>query len=325
MAQSKEKKRFAWVHSQVSGRLTADRLLYKAEVDAHEQVIKQAKAHYEERLVDQIKDNPKVFWNYTRHFTCSSSTVETIISGNTRLTKGEDKAELLNEHFSSVTREEPPIDFALPEDPSLENILLDFDISPEQVRSKLLKLKANKGSGPDNININFLRQCPDLDFPLSSLFNKSLSTGRLPQDWRDANICPLFKKGSRTDVNNYRPVALTSQIVKLLERLFQDHILNLISLNKTLNCNQHGFQDKCSCVTQLLECMNDWTDNWDKALETDIIYLDFCKAFDSVPHNRLILKIKQLGIRRKVLYWIKNFLCNRRNKLRNLLISQISS
>ena len=110
-------------------------------------------------------------------------------------------------------------------------------------------------------------------------------------------------------------MSLTSQIVKLLERVFQDKILGLVSRNKTISCHQHGFQSRCSCISQLLECLNDWTDQYDKNISTDVIYLDFAKAFDTVPHKRLIHKLRAYGIRGKVLHWIRNFLGHRRQKV----------
>ncbi|MEN8123309.1 MAG: reverse transcriptase family protein [Bacteroidota bacterium] len=137
----------------------------------------------------------------------------------------------------------------------------------------------------------------------------------LPHDWTDANISSIHKKGSKLSPNNYRPISLTSQIIKLMERLILDHINNLLQRNNTINCVQHGFQDKCSCVTQLLDCLNDWTINFDQSRETDIIYLDFKKAFDTVPHQRLLHKLRQVGVRGKILYWIENFLTSRRQRV----------
>lgn len=153
---------------------------------------------------------------------------------------------------------------------------------PSDVRVKLTKLAGNKASGPDLISVNVLRNCPDFDVPLCLLFNQSLQTGMLPQDWRDANVTPLHKKGPRSKKQNYRPVSLTSQVVKILERLVQDVLLNLLQKNETITCHQHGFQAKCSCITQLLSCLNDWTESFDKHIQTDVIYMDFAKAFDSV-------------------------------------------
>ena len=90
--------------------------------------------------------------------------------------------------------------------------------------------------------------------------------------------------------------ALTSQIVKLLERLVQDQLLAHVQENNIISCDQHGFQQKCSCVSQLLECMNDWTQTYDLGESTDVIYLDFAKAFDTVAHQRLLAKMDHCGM-----------------------------
>ena len=89
----------------------------------------------------------------------------------------------------------------------------------------------------------------------------------------------------------------------------------LLLIYRIISCHQHGFQSMCSCITQLIECLNDWTDSFDNKLGTDAIYLDFAKAFDTVPHNTLKLKLRNAGIRGNVLRWIVSFLTNRRQKL----------
>ena len=99
---------------------------------------------------------------------------------------------------------------------------------------KLSNLKPNKASGPDNVNVNVLRQCLDFGLPLYMLFAKSITMGLTPQDWRDGNISPLFKKGSHSKSNNYRPVSLTSQVVKILERIIYQHILDTLKANGTI-------------------------------------------------------------------------------------------
>ena len=178
-----------------------------------------------------------------------------------------------------------------------------------------MKLKMNKASGPDNIHINVLRSVLDFDIPLAIIFNHSVKTGQVPQDWRDANITPLHKKGSRLKSNNYRPVSLTSQAAKLMERVILEVLLKHIKENNIIHCDQHGFQDKCSCVTQIIECLSDWIHWYDSHSGTDVIYLDFSKAFDSVPHERLLLKLQNYGIKGKVLLWIKAFLSGRRQRV----------
>jgi hypothetical protein len=155
----------------------------------------------------------------------------------------------------------------------------------------------------------------EFDVPLTMLFNFSLQAGQIPQDWKDADITPLFKKGSRLCPNNYRPVSLTSQVVKILERIIYDQLTEFIQDNDLISCHQHGFQKRCSCVTQLLECLYDWTKAYDENKSVDAIYLDFRKAFDTVPHARLLYKLHHLGIRGHLLTWIRGFLTGRRQRV----------
>ena len=193
----------------------------------------------------------------------------------------------------------------------LENIT----ITVEQVRKKLSKLNANKASGPDGIHINVLRKCLNFAMPLAILFQHSLDNGEIPQDWRDANVSPLFKNGSRLLCSNYRPVSLTSQVVKILERCILDHINLTLARNNFIQSCQHGFQAGSSCVTQLLKSLEDWTTNLDEGKGTDIIYMDLAKAFDRVPHKRLQQKIMDAGIQGTVAKWIQHFLNDRRQKV----------
>ena len=312
---AKKKKRAAFVQHRKSG-LHADKILYSQESMNQEEVLRKAKLHYENKLADNIQENPKLFWNYVRHYNRSSSTVDTLEEEGAKYTDDTQKATILNKYFASVLTKEPEIVLPLPRcDQDVNHILTDLEVTPDMVRRKLLKLKPNKASGPDDINVNVLRRCPDLDIPLTILFNCSIQTGHLPTDWRYANITPLFKKGSRLSKANYRPVSLTSQIVKVLERIVQDHVLGTVQRNNLISCEQHGFQPNCSCITQLLECLFDWTNNFDERVQTDIVYLDFAKAFDTVPHNRLIHKLQQAGIRGKLLYWIRGFLSGRKQRV----------
>ena len=114
----------------------------------------------------------------------------------------------------------------------------------------------------------------------------------VPVEWKEANIIPLFKKGSRNKSENYRPVSLTSVICKLLARLIKDHMLDFLVRHKLLNPYQHGFLKARSCLTNMLCFLEEITKWLDEGSPVDIIYLDFQKAFDKVPHQRLLLKLK---------------------------------
>jgi hypothetical protein len=234
-----------------------------------------------------------------------------------KVTDDKQKAEILNDFFASVLKTEPPnehLNMPLPERHHSTN-LYDFVVSPSIVREKLSKLHINKACGPDGFHVNILRNVLDFDIPLSILFDQTLRTGFIPQDWKDANITPLIKKGSRLSPNNYRPVSLTSQVIKLLEKILYDQLMDYVSKHDLISCHQHGFQKRCSCVTQLLECLFDWTKDYDEKNGVDAIYLDFRKAFDTVPHRRLLYKLHHLGIRGHALNWIESFLSGRRQRV----------
>ena len=195
--------------------------------------------------------------------------------------------------------------------------MADIRITPEAVEKKLRELDPNKSQGPDMIPAKVLKELSrELSFPLSFLFNLSLEMGILPNDWKSAEVVALFKKGSRLDPGNYRPVSLTCIICKVLESIIRDSIVSHLIENKLLSDCQHGFRKKRSCVTQLLEVMNDLTCSMDNGYDIDILYLDFKKAFDSVPHERLIIKLKAYGITGQVLRWISAFLSNRTQQVR---------
>ena len=139
--------------------------------------------------------------------------------------------------------QEPELIGSLPiPDAPLHDCISNVQITSVKVRDKLKKLKRNRSSGPDGIHVNVLKEVLSLDKPLAFLFNQSLTEGYLPQDWRNANITPIHKGGARNQRDNYRPVSLTSQVVKVLERIILDDIWIHIDRTGLLSCEQHGFQ-----------------------------------------------------------------------------------
>ena len=147
------------------------------------------------------------------------------------------------------------------------------------------------------------------------MFNLSLEEGIVPSEWKEANITPLFKKGSRNKPDNYRPVSLTSVVCKLLETLFRDHMVEFLVKHKVINTYQHGFLKSRSCLTNLL-CIFEETTKWvDDGSPVDIAYLDFQKDFDKVPHQRLLFKLKVHGIGNYVINWIEKWLTHKRRRV----------
>ncbi|BHF66445.1 hypothetical protein SprV_0200946200 [Sparganum proliferum] len=180
------------------------------------------------------------------------------------------------------------------------------------VLTELLRLKESKSPGPDEIPAKILKELAgELSKPLSMLFHTSFETGYLPPDWKSAWITPLYKGGSRVSANNYRPVSLTSIYCKIMEKIIKQQLMQFLEQNHLLSDPQHGFRKSRSCVTNLLYCLKHWTRAVDRGDMVHVIYIDFKKAFDSVPHHRLLYKLSRAGVRGKLLMWIRSFLIGR--------------
>ena len=145
-------------------------------------------------------------------------------------------------------------------------------------------------AGCDGIGPRLLKHCAlPLCQPLHHLFSLSLSQSYIPAEWRLHLIKPIFKSGDRSLVQNYRPISLLCVCSKVLERIVFNHILNFVK--ERISKHQFGFMLHRSTLQQLLLLLNSIVESSRKSLQTDLIYLDFKKAFDSVPHNELLLKL----------------------------------
>ena len=149
---------------------------------------------------------------------------------------------------------------------------------------------------------------------ITKLFNKSLSYGKLPDDWKLANIVPVYKKGEKNQVENYRPISLLSVVSKVLERCVLNNIrCHLVAL---INESQHGFIPGKSCTSQLVEVLDYIRSLLDAGKQTDVIYMDMSKAFDKVSHEVLINKLyNHFGISGSLLGWFCSYLSNRKQRV----------
>jgi len=293
---------------------------YLKYVDMRNNVVKEirtAKNNFEKKLVNSIKMNPKSFYSYVRSRAKTKDKVGPLKDGNGKLIlDDEDRAQLLNTYFSSVFTKEnmthmPEVkyrDDTGGEDEKLKDIRIDSFM----VFNKLVKLKEGKAPGDDGLVPMFLKKvASEICYPLADIFNSSLNEGVVPLDWRIANVTPIYKKGSRQEPGNYRPISLTSQIGKVLESIIRDEMVIHLKDRKLISDTQHGFTQKRSCLTNLLQFMEIITKHVDDGNPVDVIYLDFQKAFDKVPHARLIKKLKAHGIDGKTLTWIETWLSGR--------------
>ena len=188
------------------------------------------------------------------------------------------------------------------------------EIFLQDVYGELARLDLHKTPGPDHIAPIVLRECRHaLALPLKIIYTSSLKTGTLPQDWRDAVVRPIYKQGDQTLCTNYRPISLTCIAVKVLERLVSKRIISYLNERACLSTSQFGFRSGRNTVLQLLEYQNVITRAIENGSVVDVLYLDFQKAFDKVPHKELLFKLQtQFGILGLLLNWIRAYLSGRR-------------
>ena len=197
----------------------------------------------------------------------------------------------------------------------LPSCLTSISVSPTDVFEVLSHLNVNKACGPDGICPRLLKEgAQELSTSLSFMFNKSLQDGVLPIDWTSANITPIFKKGDKHLVNNYRPISLTSIVCKVLEKLIHRSLYPLLE-SHVLHHSQFGFRHRHSTTSLLTTVVNDWAKALDNHFSVHSVFIDFAKAFDSVPHKRLLFKLEVCGISGALLKWFKSFLCDRRQRV----------
>ena len=170
--------------------------------------------------------------------------------------------------------------------------------------------------GADGVSPFVLKKCAKgMMKPLCLIFRKSLLNNELPREWKDANVTGLFKKGCKSIAVNYRPVSLTSIPCKILEGFIRDHMITHMVVNQLIAPEQHGFVPKKSCTTNLLETVDFVSQAMHNGDSVDLIELDFEKAFDTVPHRKLMVKTRAFGFHDQILNWIAEFLKNRRQRV----------
>jgi ribonuclease P/MRP protein subunit RPP40 len=193
----------------------------------------------------------------------------------------------------------------------------DLVISESDVKKLLLEVNINKAMGPDDIHpklINFLAQDNNFVTAITKLFNTCLQQETIPNIWKTALVIPLHKKGSVHEPNNYRPVSLTCILCKIYEKLIRKHLL--IYVSGIISSKQHGFVPGKSCLSNLLEAIEAVHKFLSEESCADILYFDFAKAFDSVPHYRLLTKLQAMGINQQFINIISNFLTDRTMKVK---------
>ena len=271
----------------------------------------------EKKAIENIKVNSKFFFSYAKKFSKTIDRVGPLLdSAKNVITGAKSICELLRQQYESVFSK-PRKATENQDDPNKfyskgKSKLADIAFTTDDIKSAIDGLSVNAASGPDGLPAILLKNCKDvLAFPIYILWRDSLDTGNIPELLKLAHIVPLHKGGSKAFAKNYRPISLTSHLIKIFERVIRKHIVKYLETNNLLNQGQHGFRSGRSCLTQLIDYYNRVLHQCETGANVDVIYLDFAKAFDKVDHNILLSKIRNMGIGGKVSIWLYAFLKNR--------------
>lgn len=271
----------------------------------------------EQNIALDIKKNPKKFWRYVNSKSKSQDTIPDLKlntnSTDSIATTDKEKAQALSDFFASVLKIEP--DDAIPDTwhNNIQTTLSDITITEEMVKKKLKELKISKSPGPDQLFPKILQSTANqITKPLTTIFNRSLQERTVPSSWKIGKISAIHKKGPRNICGNYRPISLTSIVSKIMESIIRDEIMDYLSRNNLISDKQYGFLPGRSTTSQLLKIVDEWTKALDDGHYIESIYLDIEKAFDTVPHKRLLHKLNKYGLQGNILGWLQSFLHDRK-------------
>ena len=239
----------------------------------------------------------KRFWTYIKSKKKDPCSVSPLRSEGVLISDAPGKSNILNNQYCSVFTNEDTTNI-LSKGPSQTPDIPAIKVSVNGVKTLLQELKPHKASGPDNISPRVLKELSDpLSKPLAEFFQNSIDAGIVPVQWKKAIVSPIFKKGDKHRAANYRPVSLTAVCSKLCEHIIAKSMMNHLEQHDLLCDNQHGFRRMRSCETQLIQFIDELARHLHKGKQVDVAVMDFSKAFDVVPHKRLLSKLDFYGIR----------------------------
>ncbi|CAM4499672.1 unnamed protein product [Lepidochelys kempii] len=271
--------------------------------------IRRAKSHLELQLARDVKSNKKGFFRYVGNKKKAKESVGPLLNeGGNLVTEDVEKANVLNAFFASVFTNKVSSQTA-----ALGITKWGRDGQPsveiEVVRDYLEKLDVHKSMGPEELHPRVLKELAAvIAEPLAIIFENSWRTGEVPDDWKKANVVPIFKKGKKEDPGNYRPVSLTSVPGKIMEQVLKESILKHLHERKVIRNSQHGFTKGRSCLTNLIAFYDEITGSVDEGKAVDVLFLDFSKAFDTVSHSILVSKLRKYGLDECTIRWVESWL-----------------
>ena len=296
-----------------------DETYYKNSRNTLNAIIKHAKTSYYMALFSNFRNDTRKIWNAINKLKSNfkENDLNSISYNNRILNRPPEIAEAFNEFYTNIApnmeRDLPasdinPIDFLQGDYPQS---MLVPPVSPHDVSLVINKLKNKKGSLHE-IPVSLIKSNKHiLAVPLSLLFNQSITEGKFPQCLKHATVIPIYKKGPKDDIGNYRPISMLSVTSKIFESLMKNSFVRYLEAKSILNSEQYGFRQGLSTFDALNSYAQEIYNNLDKQSSLLSIYVDFTKAFDTVKHDILLYKLNYYGIRGNINNWFKDYLTNR--------------
>ena len=242
----------------------------------------------------------------------SKTSLSFITVNENHITNSQEIANFLQNHFSNIYFDAAP---AEPLAKTNREPIFDYGLiflTNNQIYNCLKKLPLKINNSPDGIPNYVLKKCSlTLTEPIGYILRTSYFTGNIPTIWKMAYLIPLQKTEKNREISNFRPISLTCSLAKIAEQFVYDELYGFISNFDILPSFQHGFRKNKSVYSSLIESIDDWSKALDNKLNADIIFFDISKAFDTIEHARLLIKLENMGITGDLLMWLKNFLSNR--------------
>ena len=290
---------------------------YNTAAKSSKKVFRRARFDHIGRIGDRLAKYPsgcKAFWSLAKSVEenfCRPSLPPLRKSNGALAHTAREKADLFANLFAEYSRLDSNGKIP-PQIPPLGPKMRPIHIYQKEVLKCLQKLDVNKASGPDGIPAIVLKHCAaELSPVLTRLFRLSLETGKVPSSWKVANVQPVPKKGSRADPANYRPVAITSVICKIMERVLNRRLLAYLETNELLSDDQYGFRSGRSTGDLLVYATHLWSEALEGHGEAIAVSLDISKAFDRVWHEALLNKLPAYGLPPEFCSWVSDFLRER--------------
>ena len=270
--------------------------------------------------LDNLGTSQKAYWKIINRVMtkCRVPKIQPLLINNQFILDCMEKAKHFNELFSQQCK--PVINSSvLPNITFLTDKRIDqITIGNNEIITLIRNINPNKASGSDGISGQMLLFCDDsVVFPLKIIFENILLTSTYPDIWKLANVTPIFKKGDKQLIKNYRPISLLPICGKMFEKIIFNNLYSYLNENNLITKNQSGFRPGVSTTNQLLYLVNEIHQAFEtpKSLEVRAVFVDISKAFDEVWHDGLILKLKLNGVSGNLLHFFQNYLDNRNQRV----------